>query len=79
MLLDKYDMCDHYTPVCVEPPCEPVESRRNTGFLQFHRKQFPGYIYFLNSTRFLRDKPHNIKMQAKFVMSEDLILFLSFN
>ena len=29
------------------------------------------------SIRFLRDKPNNIKMQVKFVMSEDL-LFLSF-
>ena len=33
-------------------------------------------IHFLNSRRFLRDKPYNIKIRVKFVMSEDL-LFLS--
>jgi len=38
---------------------------------------FQDIYFFLNSTRFFRDKPHNIKMQAKFVMSENLILFLS--
>jgi len=48
------------------------------GFYNSTVNNFQDIYFFLNSTRFLRDKPHNIKMQAKFVMSEDLILFLSF-
>jgi len=41
--------------------------------------RFPGNIqdtFFKIPEDFLREKPHNIKMQVKFVMSEDL-LFLS--
>ena len=40
--------------------------------LQIQPYQFPGYIqdtYFKNSRRFLHDKPYNVRMQVKFVMS----------
>ena len=46
-----------------------------TGFLQIQPNQFPGdsqeisRTHFLNSRRFLRDKPLSIKMQVKFVKS----------
>jgi len=53
--------------------------------LQIQPDQFPGdfqkisRIHFKkNSGRFLRDKPYNIKMQVKFVMSDD-VLCLSFS
>jgi len=46
--------------------------------LQIQLNQEISRIHFLNSGRFLRDKPYNIKMQVKFVMFEDL-LFLSFS
>jgi len=42
-------------------------------------RRFPGDIQdtFLKKTsrRFVHDKPYNIKMQLKFVMSDDLLLF----
>ena len=53
--------------------------QRNTGRLQIHvLNQFPGDFQdtFVkkNSRRFKRDKLYNIKMQVKFVMSQDLLV-----
>ena len=44
--------------------------------IQFPGDYYPGYV-FLNSRRFLWGKPYNIKMQVKFVLSQDLQFFES--
>jgi len=57
------------------------DRQTQTGCLQIEPNQFPGDIkdtFLKHPRRFLRGKPYNIKMQAKFVLSEDL-LFLSFS
>ena len=41
------------------------------------RRLLSGIRFFLNSRRFLWDKPYNIKMQVKFVLSQDLQFFES--
>jgi len=46
--------------------------------LQELSRRYPGYILLKIPEDFLRDKPYNIKLQVKVVMSEDL-LFLSFS
>jgi len=49
------------------------------GCLHIQPNQFPedfqeiSRTHIFNSRRFSRDKPYNIKMQMKFVMSEDLL------
>ena len=54
-----------------------VNNYSSTECLQIQPNQFPGDIQdtFFNSRRFLRDKPYNIKMHVKFVMSDDLLTF----
>jgi len=54
-------------------PLQGVNKPSLTNFQEISRR-YAGYI-FKKSTRFLRDKPYNIKMQVKSVMSEDLLFF----
>jgi len=47
-----------------------VRKQKNSMVSTKHN-QFPGHVgdtFFLNSRRFLRDKPYNIKIQVKFAM-----------
>ena len=43
--------------------------RLSTNPAQPIPRRYPGYIFFKFQKTFLHDKPYNIKMQVKFVMS----------
>jgi len=58
--LNNQTVCKHKSKQVSVNPCP--------GCLKLQPNQFPDFqdTFFKNSTRFLRDKPYNIKMQVKF-------------